>query len=233
MRNLFPCLLLFALATAHAAPPKIVHATYDVLRSGFKVGTMTETFTRTDNHYKIESVTEPTGLVAALYKPEVIRATSEGTVTTRGLRPDTFVITRKIDSQLNARADFDWAHMQITLTDRNGKRTQPLRIGAQDRASAMYQFMFLPVETVKELNFDMTNGNKVDAYRYTLTPGQSVKTPAGTFRATYVVNPPEPNTTRVELWVATDRANVVCKMALTEPDGGKTTQVLTRLELSP
>lgn len=232
MRRMFPFLLLFALATAQAAAPKSVHLSYDVFKFGLKVGTMNETFTRTDTHYKIESVTEPAGLLAAVY-PEVIRATSEGAITEHGLRPDTLIVTRKRDSNLNARADFDWAHMRITLTDQKGKRTLPLKAGTQDRASAMYQFMFLPVETMKELKFDMTNGNKLDVYQYTLTPGQSVKVPFGTLRATYVATPPEPNVTRQEVWLATDRANVVCKLMLTEPGGSEFSQVATKIEIEP
>ncbi len=232
MRRLFACLLLSVLTTAHAAAPKSVHLSYDVFKFGLKVGTMNETFTRTDTHYKIESVTEPYGLLAAVY-PEVIRATSEGTITEHGLRPDVFIVTRKRDAKLNARADFDWTHMQITLTDQKGKRTLPLKAGTQDRASAMYQFMFLPVETMKDLSFDMTNGNKVDMYRYTFTPGQTLKTPLGTFKVTYLTNPPEPNVTRTEVWLATERSNVVCKMVLTDPDGSKFSQVATRIEIEP
>ncbi len=225
-------LLLLALTTAHAAAPRSVHLSYDVFKFGVKGATMNETFTRTDNHYKIEGVAEAYGIVA-LVKPETIRTTSEGTVTEHGLRPDTFIITRKLDSHLNVRADFDWAHMQITLTDQKGKRTLPLKAGTQDRASAMYQFMFLPVETMKELTFDMTNGSKLDIYHYILTPGQRLTIPLGTFKTTYVTNPPEPNVTRTEVWLATERANVVCKMVLTDPDGSKFSQVATKIEIEP
>ncbi len=233
MSRAFAALLLFALAAAsQAAPPTKVQATYNVLKFGMRVVAMSETFTRTNDRYRIESVNEAIGL-AALIKPEVIRVVSEGAVTEQGLRPDIFTITRKVDAHLNARADFDWARHQITLTDHKGKRTLPLKPATQDRLSAMYQFLFLPVQDMKELKFDMTNGNKLDAYSFILTPGQSVTVPLGTLRATYVVTAPEPGATRTEAWLATERANVPCKMVITDPDGSKTTQVLTKLELAP
>jgi len=233
MTRLFLCLLLSTLAmSSHAAAPMKVHASYDVLKFGLKGATMTETFTRTDSHYTIESVTEAFGLVA-VFKPETIRVTSEGTVTAHGLRPDTFTITRKLDTDLNARADFDWAHQRITLTNRNGKRTLQLKAGTQDRLSAMYQFMFLALQNVTELTFDMANGNKLDVYNYTLMPNQSVTIPLGTFKTTYVVNPLEPGVNRTELWVATERANLPCKMVITDPDGSKFSQVLTKIEIEP
>ncbi len=233
MARVLICLFLFAVAQPlHAEAPRKIHAYYDVLKFGVKGGTMTETFTRTDNHYTIESVSEAAGLVAVI-KPEVIRVTSEGTVTAQGLRPDTFIITRKLDTDRNTRADFDWEHQRITLTDRNGKRTLPLKAGTQDRLSAMYQFMFLPLQNMKELKFDMTNGNKVDVYRYSLTPGQSVSTPLGTFKAIYVANPPEPGGSRTELWLAAEHFHLPCKMVITDPDGSKFSQVLTRIDTEP
>ncbi len=226
-------LLLVTLAIpTHAAAPMKVHVSYDVLKFGLRGATMTETFTRTDTHYRIESVIEAIGL-ARLIKPETIQVTSEGTVTEHGLRPDRFTMTRKLDSHLNARADFDWTHHHITLTDHKGTRTLPLKPGTQDRLSAMYQFMFLPVETMKDVKFDMTNGNKLDAYTFILTPGQSITIPLGTLKATYVVNPPEPNVSRTEVWLATERANVACKMAITDPDGSKFSQVATEIEIEP
>ncbi len=226
------CLLLCLSAPLLAAPPTRVQAGYEVFKDGVKVANMTETFSRQRDHYSIESVSRAVGLLA-LFKPETIRVTSEGKVTAQGLQPITFVSTRKLDSDRNARADFDWAHDQITLTDRAGSRTEALIPGTQDRLSAMYQFMFLALKDMTELKFDMTNGSKVDHYSYQFTPGQRVTTPFGAAHAIYATSSVEVGSSRSEIWLATDHANFPYKMVVTDPDGSKFTQVLTTLELVP
>jgi len=225
-------LLLFCSASAIAADsPSSLQVSYDVFKDGIKGATITEIYTRKHNGYHIESVSKAVGIVA-LIKPETIRVVSEGTVTTKGLRPTTFSNKRELDAERNTSADFDWEANRITLNDRNGNPTMPLPAGTQDRLSAMYQFMFLPLKNAA-LDFYMTNGSKVDIYNYLITPDQSVTVPLGTFKALYVASPPKPGESRTEIWLATEHANFPYKMVITDPDGGKFTQVLTRFDSTP
>ena len=226
------CLLPCFAQQAQAAPPARIQASYDVLKGNIKGVAVTETYTRTQDRYQIESVSKAVGLLA-VFKPETIRTTSEGAVTAKGLRPLTFIQERKLDSDRNVRADFDWAANRITLTDRTGKRTQQLPAGTQDRLSTMYQFMLAPLQNAATLDFHMTNGSKLDIYNYLVTPDQSVTVPLGTFKALYIASPPKPGESRTEIWLATEHANFPCKMVITDPDGDKLTQVLTKLELVP
>ena len=214
------------------AAPARIQVVYDVLKGSMKGATITETYTRTQDRYHIESVSKPIGLLA-LIKPEIIRVTSEGTLTAKGLRPITYTQERKLDTERNTRADFDWAANRITLTDRAGKHALPLPAGTQDRLSAMYQFMFVPLQNATALDFFMTNGSKVDIYNYLITPGQSVTVPLGTFKALYVASPPKAGESRTEVWLAIEHANFPCKMVITDPDGGKLTQVLTQFNVEP
>lgn len=231
-------LLCAALLPAVAAqsseriPPARIEADYDVFKDDIHVATISETYTRTQNRYRIESVSRAVGLLA-LFKPETIRVTSEGTLTAKGLRPDTFATQRKLDSDRNASADFDWPGGRITLDDRAGKRTLPLPAGTQDRLSAMYQFMFLTLKNASALDFYMTNGNKVDIYNYLVSPGQSVTVPLGTFSTLYVASTPKKGESRTEIWLAQEHAYLPCKMVITDPDGGRFTQVLTRFDAQP
>lgn len=188
MLRSFLCLLLCTAALpAHADTPSSIHAYYDVSFGSFKVATVTETFTRTGDHYTLENLSQAVGLLA-LIKPETIRATSEGTITADGLRPLTFISTRKLDTDRNVRADFDWTHRQITLTNRYGKTKQPLLPDTQDVISAIHQFMFMPLKNVTQLKLDITNGNKVDVYSYTFTPDQNITIPLGSFNTTYAAS---------------------------------------------
>jgi len=230
-------LLLCCAVPATAAPaipadsPSRLQVSYDIIKDGIKGATITETYTRKLDGYHIESVSKAVGILA-LIKPETIRVVSEGTVTAKGLRPITFTNQRELDTERNVSADFDWKSNSITLNDRNGKHTLPLPAGTQDRLSAMYQFMFLPLKNTA-LDFYMTNGSKVDIYNYLLTPDQSVTVPLGTFKALYVASPPKAGESRTEIWLATEHANFPYKMVITDPDGGKFTQVLTRFDFTP
>ena len=215
-----------------AAVPTQIKAGYDVLKGGIKGIAISETFTRTQDHYRIESVSKAVGLLAA-FKPETIRVTSAGDMTAKGLRPSIYVQERKLDSDRNARAAFDWTVNRITLTDRAGERTQPLPAGTQDRLSTMYQFMLAPLQKTAALDFYMTNGSKVDIYNYLVTPGQSVTVPFGTFKALYVASPVKAGESRTEIWLAEELGNFPCKMVITDPDGDRLVQVLTEFTVEP
>lgn len=231
--TLFVCLLFCGFAQhAQAVSPANVQASYDVLKGSIKVATITETYTRTKDGYQIDSVTTAHGLLA-LFKPETIHVTSQGVLTAQGLRPVTFIHERKLDSERNSRADFDWKANLITLNDRAGKRTLKLPQGTQDRLSAMYQFMFTELQNATTFKFYMTNGSKVDDYSYLVTANQSVTVPLGTFKAQYVASPPQAGENRTEIWLAVEHANFPYRMDITDPDGGKLSQVLTQFHFEP
>jgi len=226
-------LLLFCTAPAMAADaPSRLQASYDILKDGIKAATISETFTRKQDGYRIESESKAVGIVA-LIKPETINVLSEGNITARGLHPLTFTSKRKLDTDRNACADFDWKSNSITLNDRNGTRTLPLPAGTQDRLSAMYQFMFTPLKNATALDFYMTNGSKVDIYNYLVTHDQSVTVPLGTFKAMYLTSTPKTGESQTEIWLSTEQANFPYKLVITDPEGGKLTQVLTRFEITP
>lgn len=231
-RPLLTCLLLCLSAPLLAAPPTRIQANYDVLKGSIKVATMTETFSRKGDHYEIESISQAVWPLT-IVKPETIRVNSSGTITAQGLRPVTYTSVRKLDTDRNTRADFDWSNHHITLTDRAGQRTLPLPPGTQDRLSAMYQLTFLPLPDMQVLKFYMTNGSKVDDYTYVITPDQSVTVPLGTFKAVYAASPPERNASRTEIWMAAEHSNFPYKVVITEPDGGQFTQVLTGIDFTP
>lgn len=226
------CLLLCWISTANAGPPTRIQAKYDVLKGNIKAATISETYTRTQDGYKIESTWKAVGLLA-MFKPETIQVTSTGNVTAQGLRPLTFIHNRKLDSKRNARADFDWNANRITLTNRHGVRTLPLPAGTQDRLSAMYQFMFVSLQNAAKYDLNMTNGSKIDVYNFVITPNQNVTVPLGTFKALYVASPKIANENRTEIWLATEHAYFPYKMVITDEDGSTLAQVLTQLSLEP
>ncbi len=221
-----------AIGTAHPSNVRTVKAQYDVYMGSVKVATMKEVFTRTQDTYHAESVSRAVGLLA-MFKPETIRATSTGAITAQGLRPHTFIQSRKLDTNRNTRADFNWTAQTIALSDKNGVRTVPLPAGTQDRLSAMYQFLYTSALNTSVLTFNMTNGSRVGDYVYQITPNQNVTTPLGTFKALYLHNPPKEHATRTEIWLVPEYANFPYKMNIIEADGREFSQVLTHLKITP
>lgn len=227
-------LLCAALLPAHAATPYTrIEANYDVTK-GVRIATISETYTRAQNRYHLESISQAVGLLAMI-KNETITVISDGTVTENGLRPDVASGTRKLDTQRNVKAEFDWTAKTVTLHNRDGVRTLPLPPNTQDRLSTMYQFMFLGLKENSTVDFYMSDGTDLDPYGFRADAElQSVTVPAGTFRALHVSSTPQPGRrSREEIWLATDYANLPCKMLVVDSNGHEFTQVLTQLKTEP
>lgn len=223
--------VLCPLSSAVAASPGSVMATYEIHKGGIKIGQIEETFTSDKDRYTITSTTRATGLLA-IFRPGKIVYSSSGLIGAHGLQPLVFSDLREGEEHRDRRAEFDWNAKQLTLIQHAQRKVVPLPDGTQDRISAMYQFMYLSLEKTDMLNFNMTNGSKLDIYNYRIAPDQSVTVPLGTFKALYVASVPEAGVNRTEIWLAAEHANFPYKMVITDPDGGKLTQVITALSIT-
>jgi hypothetical protein len=228
-------LLLFVfclLPSAFAAPPGSVQASYDIYKGGMKVGQIEEVYKRVKDSYTLSSTTTPVGLLA-MFKPEKIFVDSSGLIGKQGLQPLRFNHRRERDESKENRAEFDWEAKQLTLIHQTQRTVVALLSGTQDRLSAMYQFMFLPLQSAVTLDFPMTNGHKLDSYHYAITLSQKLKTPAGEFNTLYLDSRAKVGENRTEIWLATQHSNLPCKMIITDADGGQLIQVLSKLDIKP
>ncbi len=221
--------LLFS-AVSYAQPDS-VQATYDVHKSALRVE-ITDSYARDKDHYTLSSIWKPVGLLAALL-PEKIVINSAGIIGKQGLKPQHFTHKRERDSNRNSRAEFDWAGKQLTLSSHGQQSQVELPPDTQDRLSAMYQFMFLPLHNAATLDFHMTDGSKLDSYHYALTHQRTIKVPAGEYQTIYLDSQAKPGESRTEIWLATQYYNLPCKMVITEANGDQFTQVLSKLEIRP
>ena len=226
------CLLSSVTGFAFAASPSSVQTTYDVYRSGMKIGLIEETYTRDKDHYILTSTTRAIGLLA-IFKPGRILISSSGLVDSQGLKPMRYSDQREGNESKNRRAEFDWETRQLTLSHQKQRAVVALPEGTQDRLSAMYQFMFLSLQTATTLDFPMTNGSKLDNYHYAISHTQKISTPAGEFDTHYLNNQPKQGEAKTEIWLATEHHNLPCKMTITDADGAQLTQVLSKLSVSP
>lgn len=232
MRILLALLFFCISPLLRAETPTRIEAVYDVMSRGVKFAVVKEVFVRTDDHYTIESVTKPVGLLA-LFQPETIVVTSEGEITDTGLQPRKFTHRRNRDTSKNNVAEFDWSNHELTLSDQAGIRQTSLPPGTQDRLSLMYQFAAMPPHGRLELKFNMTNGSKLEAYRYQLYPDKMVTVPYGTMRSYYLYTLPQRTSWKSEIWLAVDHGYMPCKIVVTEDNGDKIVQVLTALNIAP
>jgi hypothetical protein len=233
MRALLVLLIASLSLSLQAEPlPLRIEASYDILKQGIKLAEVNEVFERKDDRYRIVSVTKPVGLLA-LFQPETIVLTSEGEIGETGLLPRHFTHRRARNTEKNSSADFDWEHSELTLSGQSGIQLLALRPYTQDRLSIMYQFVIQPPYGRLEFRFDMTNGQKVEAYRYQLNPAQTVQVPFGNLRSHYLYTPPQKTKWKSEIWLAIDHGFVPCKVVVTEDDGAQLTQVLRTLNMVP
>jgi len=219
-------------ASAGAIQPFSVVATYDVYKGNMKIGSIEESFTRNKDQYKLTSITEAVGWLRFFNRGKII-ISSNGLVNNQGLQPKQFSDQRIGAESKNRSAELDWVTRQLTLTQKGKQTSVALPTGTQDRISAMYQFMFIPLKFDTILNFPMTNGGKLDDYHYLIAQGETLKTPAGEFKTLYLDSQAKPGENRTEIWLATEHHNFPCKMTITDADGDQLTQIISKLEITP
>lgn len=216
-----------------AEPASKIQAGYDVIGFGMTLANISETYTRTGDSYRIESTTKAVGMLARL-KPETIHVTSHGKITPQGLLPLGYVLTRETDTNKNASAKFNWGKSILTHTDYKGVNDLPLPKGAQDRLSVLYHLPLLVNSENAEFKFSITDGNNLEAYNFNLSPKEGeVTVPLGTYKTRYVKSTPVGEEVTYEIWMATEHNYFPCKVIVTDSKGGKLTQVLTQLTVTP
>lgn len=232
MRPLITLLLCCVAPVLFAAPPERIEASYDLLTKGIKIAVISEKFTHTDNHYRIESFTKPVGLLA-LFKPDTLYVVSEGDITAQGLRPQNFVYKHSQEVIKDTAANFDWGQSTLMLSDSDGQRFEPLPADTQDRLSMLYQFRYVPLlHERKELTMRITNGSKIDTRQFLIRARQMLTVPLGSMDTLYLSTAPQETAWKTEIWLSVENGNFPSMIELTEENGDKFEQVLTALSIT-
>jgi hypothetical protein len=222
--------LLAVFTAAVAAPPAAVKASYDVFKDGLHIAITEENFEKSGDKFRIVSDSNPAGLLAMFVRTKV-KVESSGTINSSGLKPDKLDYGRLDDASKNVSAAFDWRANELRLNFDGRSETLPLAPGTQDRLSVMYQFLFLTPEKVRVLEFPMTNGKKIEHYRYELAGTEDLDTPLGRIKTLHLVKHRDPGENGTEVWLAADRNLFPVKLLILENDGSRFEQVITRLEI--
>lgn len=237
MRKLVAAMGLAVLAApAEAAPrgavPASIAVTYDVSRNGLQVAVVNERFESGGGRFRIVSESAPVG-VAALIQPRPAVLSSAGRLTVEGLQPERFEGSRGANDPRRVNAAFDWAGTSLTLMYDGKNQRLELPAGTQDRLSIMYQFMFYSYDGPREIAFPMTNGRKLDRYRYAINPEVEIDTPLGRMKTLHLVKQREAGDSETEIWLAPQYLNLPVKMVIVESDGVRYEQSMTHIEVQP
>ena len=221
--------LLGAACAANAAAPASASITYNLFRNGIQLGVITEQFDVKDGLYRATSEAHATGLFALIQR-DPVRYVSNGTVTNDGLRPKRFEGYHRGKSMF---ADFDWPGAKLNLAHDGLNHAVALPPGAQDRLSIMYQLMYAVKTKAPFLDFAMTNGRKLEKYRYATRPDVTIDTPFKRLNTIHLVKQREADDSGTEIWIAPEYGNLPVKVLIIEEDGVRYEQVATRVELKP
>jgi hypothetical protein len=218
---------LVNISPASAAAPASAEITYNLFRNNVLLGTITEHFEAKDGTYRATSEARATGLFA-LVQREPVRFVSTGDLTKDGLRPQRF---EGRQSGKSMSADFDWPGAKLTLDHDGLNHALALPPGAQDRLSIMYQLMFSVQKKAPFMDFAMTNGRKLEKYRYSAQPGVTIDTPLKRLDTIHLVKQREADDTGTEIWIAPEYGNLPVKVLIIEDDGVRYEQVVTKLDI--
>ena len=124
---------------------------------------------------------------------------------------------------------------ELMALDAEGRwiRRDKLAPGTQDRVSIMYQFMFMAPEKLQRLEFTMTNGRKLDRYRYTVSSGVEIDTPLGRMTTLHLVKQHRPDESGTEIWLSPQHRYLPVRVLVLEEDGSRYEQFITRLDIAP
>jgi hypothetical protein len=225
------CALLFVCAAAPAlAMPKQVRASYQGYMNGIPIGIITENFVMDGDKYRIDSDTKATG-VASLFQRQPMKLYSVGHVTRDGLKPTQFEGRRSPDEDPRVSAKFDWSGGRLHIKHDGKEESFPIQPGMQDRLSIMYQLMFWPMARMNQVEFSLTNGRKLDHYRYKINQEVELTTPLGKVKTLHLVKQHAPGETGTEIWLSLQHQYFPVKVVYIEKDGVRFEQFIKTLEI--
>lgn len=210
---------------AHAMPPQRVVMQYEMSRNGTAMVEVTETLEHDGRNYRISSEARGKGLFA-LAERGTARRMSRGVIDAHGLKPVEFRDRRGNGPE--AVAHFDWSKKTLAQEFEGRNETLPLAGPAQDRLSFLYWFAFAP--PAKDIDVLIADGRGTTRFRYKAAGRETLKTPAGDIEALHLVKQRDgPEDRATDLWLASGRHFLPVRILVTEKDGTRIDQVVTRI----
>jgi hypothetical protein len=217
-----------AIAAAPLAPRTTLY--YDISMAGVVLAEGTETLEQDGRTYHISSEAKGKGIIASLYRG-AIRRSAHGTVSPQGLRPAEYQ-DQRADKE-PTRVQFDWNRKTITLHYDGKAETIPMPANALDRLSFFYQFAFIP-PPAGELHVTAVDGKGTTQFNFLAPVREKLMTPLGELDTVKLTKRPDgPNDKQTEVWLAPALHNLPVRVLVTDNNGNKADQVISRIEPQP
>jgi hypothetical protein len=178
--------------------------------------------------YSLASTTEASGIFSLFRRGKLIQ-TSQGRLTERGFRPDTFWIQRGQSVEKSEWAQFDWNGGKILYGSGQAHKSAAMAGEPQDLLSFLYQFAFL-VDKQQDLPFTIVNGRKVENYAYQVKGEEMLETPVGKLRTLKVARRGQPGEDQTEVWLALDKFHWPVKIRHTDKNGDVAIQLISEIK---
>lgn len=205
--------------------PRAGRIVYQVTRGeeGFIVGQSEQSWMHDGETYKLQAVTETTGL-AALFHPVRVVQESRGGFDEAGLRPREFDTQR--DGKPQGSARFDAVQGRIFF---GGGQSAAFPPAAQDLLSLFYQLGAIAFD-VPQFALTVTTGRKVATFAVAIGPQQELETPLGPRQARHLRITGSAREDATEIWLDAD-SRLPLRIRHRDRKGEIFDQVATTIEL--
>jgi hypothetical protein len=223
---------MLAVTPAAFAAPLAAKTTlyYDISMAGVVLAEGTETLEHDGKTYRISSEARGKGIVASLYRGAIKRSVS-GTVHPQGLRPTEFQDQRADHDP--AIAHFDWNKKSITFNHDGKSEAVAMPANAIDRLSFFYQFAFVALPT-GELNVVAVDGKGTTQFNFLAPVREKLMTSMGELDTVKLTKRPDgPGDKQTDVWLAPALHNLPVRVLVTDSNGNKADQVISRIEPHP
>jgi hypothetical protein len=210
--------------------PERIELVYSALYGtlGIYVGEARYRFEYRDGRYRIETKGEAQGLVALIYRG-VLRAVSQGRITSAGLVPEEVFIERgSPDKRETAR--LDWNARTVTFKDDTQAALEP---GTLDLLSFMLQFYFLP-PTEQRLQLPVVTPRRMVVYTFERQGVDRISIPLGDFDAErWARSSQETQGADALIWLAPEFGHMPVRIRLRDPERGTAELRLAKVLTDP
>ncbi|MBV2235137.1 MAG: DUF3108 domain-containing protein [Sterolibacterium sp.] len=207
---------------------------FELTRGRFVAAQAVHEWQHDGKRYDLQSVTETVGLVALLRSARVVMH-SRGNITAQGLQPLEYRGEKR--GKLDGGARFDWARMRLLL-DAGPQRELALLPHSQDMLSMFYQLSLRVAElqradrgSRREFVMPVTNGRKLERYRFELRGEETLNLPRLGQRQTLHLHT-HAGDQLIDVWLDLQQQGLPVKIRYTDAKGDAYDQTAVEISMT-